>query len=70
MLDIGRDIGALVVYTRPELLGREIEVSPKDNAARRTHTEVLQRNTNGRVIYAAVFPPPWRPAITVCGGTS
>ncbi len=56
VLDIGQDIGALVVYTRPELCGREIEVSPKGNAARRTHTEVLERRANGRAIYAAVFP--------------
>src|SRR5690348_3583565 len=31
VLDIGEDIGALVIYTRQEMLGKEIEVSPKGN---------------------------------------
>lgn len=55
VLDIGQDVGALIVYTSPELRGREIEVSPKGNAAHRTHTEVLERAFNGRIICAAVF---------------
>jgi hypothetical protein len=55
LLDIGQDIGALLVYTSPELRGREIEVNPTGNAARRTHTEVLERTANGRSIWAAVF---------------
>jgi hypothetical protein len=55
VLDIGQDIGALIVYTSPELRGREIEVSPKGNAARRTHTEVLKRTVAGQTVWAAVF---------------
>ncbi len=55
VLDIGDTIGALIVYTNKALLGREIEVSPKGNAARRTHTEVLERAINGRTVYAGVF---------------
>ena len=35
LLDIGEDVGALVIYTRKELLGKEIQVSLKGtNAAR------------------------------------
>jgi hypothetical protein len=56
VLDIGEDIGALIVYAGPELCGREIEVSPKGNAARRTHTEMLPRTVAGQPVWAAVFP--------------
>jgi hypothetical protein len=55
ILDIGGDIGALIVYTREDLLGREVEVSRASNAARRTHTDVLERRMYGRTVYAAVF---------------
>lgn len=55
VLDIGQDIGALVVYTGEELRGREIEVSPKGNDTKRTHTAILERRVNGRVIYAGLF---------------
>jgi len=55
VLDIGQDAGALIVYTHRALFSREIEVSPAENAARRTHTEVLERTANGRTLYAAVF---------------
>lgn len=55
VLDIGQDIGALVVYTGGELRGREIEVSPKGNETKRTHTAILERRVNGRVIFAGLF---------------
>jgi hypothetical protein len=55
VLDIGGDIGALIIYTEAALRGREIEVSPQGSAAR-VHVEVLERRINGRPIFAAVFP--------------
>ena len=55
VLDIGQDIGALVIYTREELLGKEIEVSPKGNDTNRVHTRVLERRANGRAVFAALF---------------
>jgi hypothetical protein len=55
VLDIGEDIGALVIYTGQELLGEEIEVSPKGTKAQKTHTAVLERKVNGRIVYAALF---------------
>jgi len=57
VLDIGGDLGALVLYTRPELHGHEIEVSPlgTDNAVR-VHSAVLERSFNGRTVFAAVYP--------------
>jgi hypothetical protein len=56
VLDIGGDVGALILYTPPELHGREIEVSPLGDDARRVHTAVLLRLLNGRRIFAAVYP--------------
>lgn len=55
VLDIGQDVGALIIYTKAELRGREIEVSPRGTSAR-VHVEVLERRINGRPVFAAVFP--------------
>jgi hypothetical protein len=33
VLDIGRDVGALIIYTEPGLAGDEIEISPRGSAA-------------------------------------
>lgn len=55
VLDIGQDIGALVIYTRKELLGEEIEVSIKGNDAKRIHTAIHERKVNGRSIFAGLF---------------
>jgi hypothetical protein len=55
VLDIGQNVGALVIYTDAEHCGKEIEVSPKGNDVQRTHTEVLERKTNGYITYAALF---------------
>jgi hypothetical protein len=56
VLDIGQDIGALIIYTAPELCGREIEVSPRQSDAKRVHVNVLERRIDGRPVFAAVFP--------------
>jgi hypothetical protein len=58
VLDIGEDVGALVLYTPAELHGHEIEVSPlgAEPSARRVHSAVLERSLNGRVFYAATYP--------------
>ena len=56
VLDIGEDIGALVIYTREALRGQEIEVSPRDDARQRTHTVVLERQVQRRrSVFAALF---------------
>jgi hypothetical protein len=55
VLDIGEDIGALIIHTRPEMLSKEIELHPKGKELQKTHTAVLERNVNGRTIYAALF---------------
>jgi hypothetical protein len=55
VLEIGDDIGALVVHADPELHGREIEISPASDDRDRSHKEVLERNINGRPAFTAVF---------------
>jgi hypothetical protein len=55
VLDIGQDVGALIIYTNAELHGREIEVSPRGSLTR-VHVEVLERRINGQPVFAAVFP--------------
>jgi hypothetical protein len=55
VLDIGDEVGALVIYTPPHWHGREIEVSLKDSA-KRTHVQVLERRIRDRPVFAAVFP--------------
>lgn len=56
MLDIGGDIGALVLYTSPELEGQEIEVSLTSDLGHRTHTQVHRRTVNGETFWAGVYP--------------
>jgi hypothetical protein len=56
VLEIGGEQGALILYTGATLHGKEIEVSPETSPAQRTHTAVLERHVNGRVLFAAVFP--------------
>jgi hypothetical protein len=51
VLDIGADVGALVLYTPGELDEREIEVSRAGE--RRTHSQVHRRDTGD---FAAVYP--------------
>jgi hypothetical protein len=56
VLDIGGGFGALVLYTPPELHGREIEISPVGQNNQRVHTAVLERMVAGRSVFAAVYP--------------
>lgn len=60
VLELGPGIGALVLYTPPELDGAEIEISPVGSEGskptRRTHSQVRPRHTAGDTFYAAVYP--------------
>ncbi len=56
VLDIGGDIGALILYTPESFRGKEIEVSPKGDDARRTHTAIWGRELDGRVVFAGLYP--------------
>jgi hypothetical protein len=76
VLDLGADVGALILDAPAELSGWEIEISPvADGAhARRTHSLVRQRRTGAGTSYAAVYPglaagdyTVWRDALTPAG---
>lgn len=58
VLDLGGDIGALILEAPAELAGREIEISPArgGHRARRTHALVRERRTEAGLAYAAVYP--------------
>jgi hypothetical protein len=55
VLDIGGDIGALIVHAGAEMLGVEVEISATGHDDRRTHKDVLEREINGHPAYTAVF---------------
>jgi hypothetical protein len=55
VLELGGELGALVVYTGDALLHEEIEISSAGDDASRSHKDVLERRFNGRAVYAAVF---------------
>jgi hypothetical protein len=55
VLEIGGELGALVVHTGAGLLHEEIEISPAGADAERSHKDVLERVVGPRSLYAAVF---------------
>jgi hypothetical protein len=55
VLDIGGDIGALIIYTPASCHGEEIEVSPVDAPQRRTHAAVRARYTGAGVCWSVVI---------------
>jgi hypothetical protein len=55
VLEIGADTGALILRTPADLSGREIEISPASEPARRRHTSVRQRRTGGGTGHAAIY---------------
>ena len=60
LLDIGEDIGALVVTMPTQLIGREIEIRPygHDGRAHLPHVAVVSRPRDGRhgpLVASAVF---------------
>ena len=57
VMDVGGDIGALVLYTPAGMDGREVEISRDgDPGARRTHSRVRRRHMAAATTYAAVYP--------------
>jgi hypothetical protein len=83
VLNLGGDIGALIIQAGADLLGAEIEISPVDGTgqAGRTHSMVRERQTVPEPRYDAVYPDLtagrytiWRDAhspagtVTITGG--
>ena len=56
VLDIGGDIGALVLYTGAERNGEEIELSADVPGAERFHNQVHERRFGAHAVFAAVYP--------------
>jgi hypothetical protein len=56
VLDIGGDVGALVVHTGGALDGVEIELSHRGERRAFVHTEVRERRLPEGSVYAGVFP--------------
>jgi hypothetical protein len=55
MLDIGGEIGALIIHTPAGLHGHEIEVSPVADPAARKHAAVRARYVQGGVCWSVVI---------------
>jgi len=55
VLDIGEDVGALIVHLDASLHGVEVEISPSGDDRARSHKEVLERAIAGRPAHTAVF---------------
>jgi hypothetical protein len=71
VLEIGDNVGAIVVYTPAELHGTEIEISASRSDRERTHKDVLHRPINSRPTYAAVFDKIQEGSYTLwIGGTA
>jgi hypothetical protein len=57
ILELGADVGALVLFTPADMEGREIEISAEGYATgRRTHSRVRPRHMATGTRYAAVYP--------------
>jgi hypothetical protein len=55
VLDIGGDIGALVVEVSGDWLGSGLDLTPVGAIAAIMHTEVRERHVEGGTRYAAVY---------------
>lgn len=55
VLDIGGDVGALIVYAEAGLYDQPIEVSPEGADEQKFHQHVLERPMPDGTTYAAVF---------------
>lgn len=56
VLDIGGDVGALVLHVPPDMDGREIDLTPDDPEAAHTHSAVRGRHLIHGIWFAAVYP--------------
>ena len=56
VLDIGGDVGALVLYTDERYLDREVEISPLGDESRPVHTAIHERRVGEQVLFAGVYP--------------
>jgi hypothetical protein len=55
VLDIGDDVGALIVQADRHMHGAEIEISPAGDDRDRSHKDVLERSLDDQPAFTAVF---------------
>ena len=55
VLNIGGDVGALILYTGPEYREREIEISLVGDEGHRTHTAIHERRVGADTVYAGIY---------------
>src|SRR5271157_3533026 len=55
VLDIGDDLGALILHADAAMIGVEVEISATGRDHERSHKDVLEREIDGRPAYTAVF---------------
>ena len=55
VLEIGDDLGALIVHADPDMHGVEVEISPSGDDSKRTHKQVLERFIADRSAHTLVF---------------
>jgi hypothetical protein len=55
ILDIGGNLGALIVHTDAGMVGVVVEISATGRDDVRSHKDVLEREIQGRPAYTAVF---------------
>lgn len=56
VLDIGGEVGALMLHTSPAMVGHEIDLIPDDGTVAHTHSAVRERQLVNGVSFAAVYP--------------
>lgn len=56
ILDIGGDVGALMLRTSPRMVGREIDLTPDNVTLPPTHSAVRERQSVNGLSFAAVYP--------------
>lgn len=57
VMELGADVGALILFTPAVMDGKQIEISRDDDpGTRRTHSQVRQRHVATVTKYAAVYP--------------
>jgi hypothetical protein len=67
VLDIGGDVGALVLHAPPVLVGAEIDLVAVGHGAPRTHSAVRERLAEPGARFAAVYPALSAGAYVVAG---
>jgi hypothetical protein len=68
LLDIGGDIGALILYAEEECLGKEVDLSPLGMPrSHHTHTMIRRRRATDREFIAGVYPELHEGSYTVWG---